>query len=92
MGTGARTGHLSQPRSSQESTRGRVYQVTKRRHDFETLSHQKSFGYSLLVTGVSVVPGGAYGVAGYFRVSFAAATEDLAEGAKRIRRACVALE
>ena len=48
--------------------------------------------YLLEEAGVSVVPGGAYGVAGYFRVSFAAATEDLAEGAKRIRQACAALD
>ncbi|MDP6709000.1 MAG: aspartate transaminase, partial [Alphaproteobacteria bacterium] len=47
--------------------------------------------YLLEAAGVAVVPGGAYGVSGYFRVSFAASMEALEEGARRIHRACDAL-
>ncbi len=47
--------------------------------------------YLLDAAGVSVVPGGAYGSAGYFRVSFAISTEALREAGRRIREACGAL-
>ena len=41
--------------------------------------------------GVAVVPGAAFGMSPYFRISYAASTESLAEGCLRIQRACAAL-
>jgi aspartate aminotransferase len=47
--------------------------------------------YLLEAAGVAVVPGGAYGLPGYFRLSFATRTEALLEGGRRIRQAVAAL-
>lgn len=41
--------------------------------------------------GVAVVPGAAFGMSPYFRISYAASTEALTEACVRIRRACAAL-
>ena len=41
--------------------------------------------------GVAVVPGTAFGLAPYIRISYAAATEALEEACRRIQRACAAL-
>ncbi len=41
--------------------------------------------------GVAVVPGAAFGMSPYFRISYAASTEALTEACIRIRRACAAL-
>jgi aspartate aminotransferase len=38
--------------------------------------------------GVAVVHGAAFGLEPYFRVSYAASTEDLTEACQRIQRAC----
>jgi aspartate aminotransferase len=37
--------------------------------------------------GVAVVPGSAFGLDGYFRISFATSMENLIEAMKRIKRA-----
>ena len=44
--------------------------------------------YLLDAANVAVLPGSAYGVEGFFRISFALATEQLREGCERIVRAC----
>ena len=44
--------------------------------------------YLLSHAGVNVVPGAAYGISGYFRLSFATSTEILNEGGRRIVQAC----
>ncbi len=41
--------------------------------------------------GVAVVPGAAFGMSPYFRISYAASTEALTEACIRVRRACAAL-
>ena len=47
--------------------------------------------YLLESEGVAVVPGAAFGMSPYFRISFAASTESLIEACSRIQRACAAL-
>ena len=47
--------------------------------------------YLLESEGVAVVPGAAFGLSPYFRISYATSTEDLTEACRRIRRACAAL-
>lgn len=44
--------------------------------------------YLLEQARVAVVPGSAFGLEGYFRISFATATERLEEACRRIRQAC----
>ena len=41
---------------------------------------------------MAVVPGAAFGLSPYFRLSYAASNEALAEALKRIARACAALK
>jgi aspartate aminotransferase len=48
-------------------------------------------GYLLDSEGVAVVPGTAFGLAPYFRISYAASMEMLTEACQRIQRACAAL-
>ena len=47
--------------------------------------------YLLESEGVAVLPGAAFGMSPYFRISFAASTESLIEACLRIQRACAAL-
>ena len=47
--------------------------------------------YLLESEGVAVVPGAAFGMSPYFRISYAASTESLTEACLRIQRACAAL-
>ncbi|MHA1114378.1 MAG: pyridoxal phosphate-dependent aminotransferase [Alphaproteobacteria bacterium] len=47
--------------------------------------------YLLEAEGVAVVPGIAFGLSPYFRISYATATETLKEACRRIQRACAAL-
>lgn len=47
--------------------------------------------YLLAAANVAVVPGSAFGLAPYFRISFATATERLEEACRRIATACAAL-
>ena len=47
--------------------------------------------YLLESEGVAVVPGAAFGMSPYFRISYAASTESLTEACSRIQRACAAL-
>ncbi|GLQ29055.1 pyridoxal phosphate-dependent aminotransferase [Sulfitobacter pacificus] len=54
--------------------------------DDETFCH-----YMLQEHGVAVVPGAAFGAAGYFRISFASDEQSLRQGMARIRLGCAAL-
>ena len=47
--------------------------------------------YLLESAGVAVVPGVAFGMSPYFRISYATSTEDLTDACSRIQRACSAL-
>jgi len=47
--------------------------------------------YLLEAEGVAVVQGSAFGLPGYFRISYATATSALEEACRRIERACAAL-
>jgi aspartate aminotransferase len=46
----------------------------------------------LAAEGVAVVPGSAFGTPGHFRITFAIATDALAEACRRIKRFCDSLE
>jgi aspartate aminotransferase len=48
--------------------------------------------YLLEFEGVAVVPGVAFGLEPYFRISYATATELLEDACHRIQRACAALK
>ena len=48
--------------------------------------------YLLDACDVAVVPGSCFGLAPYFRLSYAAADADLEEACARIARACAALQ
>ena len=55
----------------------------------ETLENDTAVGsYLLEAAKVTVVPGEAFGLQGYFRVSYATAIENLVEACDRIRLAC----
>jgi aspartate aminotransferase len=47
--------------------------------------------YLLESEGVAVVQGSAFGLAPFFRISYATATEALEEACRRIQRACASL-
>jgi aspartate aminotransferase len=47
--------------------------------------------YLLESEGVAVVQGSAFGLAPFFRISYATATEALQDAGERIQRACAAL-
>jgi aspartate aminotransferase len=68
------------------SCQGLVGRVTP---DGSVLRNDMNVGqYFLEQARVAVVPGSAFGCEGYFRISFATATERLEEACKRIREAC----
>ncbi|MGQ0749108.1 MAG: pyridoxal phosphate-dependent aminotransferase [Betaproteobacteria bacterium] len=54
-------------------------------------TEQDVVDYLLEGAGVAVVPGAAYGLSPYFRMSIAASIDDLTEACQRIRRATAAL-
>jgi aspartate aminotransferase len=54
-------------------------------------TEQNAVDYLLEAAGVAVVPGAAYGLSPYFRMSIAASIDDLTEACHRIRRASAAL-
>ena len=51
------------------------------------MSGQAQTGLSI-AAGVAVVQGSAFGLAPYFRISYATKTEDLEEACRRIQRFC----
>jgi len=57
--------------------------------DGRTLKTDREFcAYLLDAVDVAVVPGAAFGLAGYFRISYATSREELVEALGRIARAC----
>src|SRR5690606_11251084 len=66
--------------------------IGKRTPDGKTIETDEDFvTYLLEAEGVAVVQGSAFGLAPYFRISYATSTEALAEACRRIHRACEAL-
>ncbi len=63
--------------------------IGKKTPDGKTISNDEEFcRYLLEGVGVAVVHGAAFGLEPYFRVSYAASTEDLTDACQRIQRAC----
>ncbi len=64
----------------------------KRTPDGAVIETSEAFAtYLLEAEGVAVVPGTAFGLDPYFRISYAASTELLSDACARIQRACAAL-
>ncbi|PSH70114.1 aspartate aminotransferase [Phyllobacterium brassicacearum] len=67
--------------------------IGRRQPNGETIENDVQFAtYLLESTGVAVVPGSAFGLGDYFRISFASSTERLRAACSRIGEACGALE
>ncbi|HJU50532.1 MAG TPA: pyridoxal phosphate-dependent aminotransferase, partial [Pseudogulbenkiania sp.] len=63
--------------------------IGRKTADGQVLNNDVDVGRFLLESArVAVVPGSAFGMEGYFRISFATATERLEEACRRIRAAC----
>lgn len=61
--------------------------------DGKVINNDTEFATYLLESqGVAVVPGVAFGLSPYFRISYATSTEALTEACKRIQKACAALK
>ena len=66
--------------------------IGKKRPDGNLIESDVSFAtYLLESVGVAVVPGSAFGIGPYFRISFATSTERLRAACTRIGDACVSL-
>jgi len=66
--------------------------IGKRTPDGKVIETDEDFtSYLLTEGGVSTVCGAAFGLAPYFRISYAASTESLEEACRRIQKACGAL-
>jgi aspartate aminotransferase len=66
--------------------------IGKRTPDGKVIETDEDFtSYLLTEGGVSTVFGAAFGLAPYFRISYAASTESLEEACRRIQKACGAL-
>lgn len=67
--------------------------IGKKTPDGKTLESDQDFvTYLLESEGVACVQGSAFGLAPYFRISYATSTENLKEACSRIQRACSALK
>jgi len=67
--------------------------IGKSTPDGKTIESDEDFvTYLLESVGVAVVQGSAFGLAPYFRISYATSTEALAEACTRIQTACAALK
>ncbi|MDI7861874.1 pyridoxal phosphate-dependent aminotransferase [Rhizobiaceae bacterium n13] len=66
--------------------------IGKKQPDGKVIESDRDFCEYLLVSaGVAVVPGSAFGLAPYFRISYATSMAELKEAVTRIAKACVAL-
>jgi aspartate aminotransferase len=66
--------------------------IGKKTPDGKVIENDNDFvTYLLESENVATVHGAAYGVSPYFRISYAASTEELTEACTRIQRACTAL-
>jgi aspartate aminotransferase len=67
--------------------------IGKRKPDGKKIATDTDFcEYLLEAVGVATVPGTAFGLAPYFRISYATSTEVLTEACTRIQKACAALQ
>ncbi len=67
--------------------------IGKTTPDGKTINTDEDFvTYLLESEGVAVVQGSAFGLAPFFRISYATSTEALEEACRRIQRACAALK
>lgn len=62
--------------------------IGKKTPDGKTIDNDEDWINYLLEEGVAVIPGSPFGLTDFFRISFAAAEEQLREGCKRIAQAC----
>lgn len=62
--------------------------IGKKTSDGKTIDNDEDWINYLLEEGVAVIPGSPFGLTDFFRISFAAAEEQLREGCKRIAEAC----
>lgn len=66
--------------------------IGKKEPDGGIIASDTAFaGYLLRTVGVAVVPGSAFGLAPYFRISYATSTAELEEACRRIAAACAQL-
>jgi aspartate aminotransferase len=66
--------------------------IGKKTPDGKTIETDTAFcEYLLEAVGVACVPGTAFGLAPYFRISYAASNEQLKDACGRIQKACAAL-
>jgi aspartate aminotransferase len=66
--------------------------IGKKTPDGKTIETDADFcNYLLDSEGLAVVPGSAFGLAPYFRISYATSEKTLEEACRRIQRACAAL-
>ena len=66
--------------------------IGRRTPDGTVIEDDSAFAsYLLEAEGVAVVPGAAFGLEPYFRISYATATDKLVAACERIQRACAAL-
>jgi aspartate aminotransferase len=67
--------------------------IGKRTPDGKTIENDTAFcEYLLDAVGVATVPGTAFGLAPYFRISYATSNEVLIDACTRIQKACAALK
>jgi len=66
--------------------------IGKKEPDGGIIASDTAFAeYLLRTAGVAVVPGSAFGLAPYFRISYATSTAELEEACRRIAAACAQL-
>ncbi|HTQ14192.1 MAG TPA: pyridoxal phosphate-dependent aminotransferase [Rhizomicrobium sp.] len=66
--------------------------IGKRAPNGKTIETDGDFGAALLdAEGVAIVPGAAFGLSPFFRISYATSTELLEEACRRIQRFCASL-
>lgn len=66
--------------------------IGKKTPDGKVIENDTDFASALLeAEGVAVVPGGAFGLSPYFRLSYATSTEALEKACERIKRFCESL-
>lgn len=65
--------------------------IGKKTPSGKTIDNDEDWVNYLLEEGVAVIPGSPFGLTDFFRISFAAADEQLLEGCKRIAKACTKL-
>lgn len=81
--------HCSKPNGAFYAFPSCAGAIGKRDPQGKTIGNEVDFAMYLMDSeGVGVVPGGAFGAPGHFRISFATSTAQIEEGCARIARAC----